>query len=1020
MRGAESADKEDYGACSFSARMNLLRLPSIRLFVCWLAFCASLQAQQYVFRAYRQAEGLKNLSVNALTRDRDGFLWVATQNGVYRFLGASFEQFGREQGIFEPNVQDVVADSTGTVWVGTNENLYRWDGQRFRAAGRDPIQIKGPQRVAIEDERHLLVVDKERLYRLEHDDNGRMLSYRPVFPDRLVAARPDLGHVHNVNVVNKSTTGSRVWIGCGKKLYTWLDGAVNDPNQPRDGAVTEWGADKGLPADSWDGVLLDRTGTLWAGGKKHVVALPVGTARFVDRSIPDSDPESVYDHAPLIEDQEGRVLAPAEDGLARWNGSGWQSIGRANGLLHSSHITGMAFDAAGDLWLGSLGDGLYNWTGYADWAGWGNGQGLPSASVWSIVVSRPDRVFIGTDKGPAWIDPRSGTSHALFTGSRWTFGQLGSMGFDRDGSLWAGTFNGALLRIDPKTGSTVQTARLPSEITYAIQDSAGRLLIATTQGVYSRDTENTKAAPQRITAVDALLGGPARVEAACAAPDGSLAFLAKNRLLIDKNGHWTAPPTDELSKLRGSLLALACARDGAFWVAGDQDGIWRLTPKGDRLEATKLQLPEELSSLDPLAILVDRRGWVWVGTDSGVIVWNGHSWRHLTQETGLIWNDVNQGTLRAGPDGSLWIGTSGGVSHLLHPEHVFDPVPLGVSITEIRREKDLYSGAERITLPWPGTPLHFLVASPATRNRSELNLRIWMVGLQQGWLETQNGIATFSRLSPGDYTFKAMACNPGLVACSGIVQVQVKILPPWWMTYWFYALCAAAFILLLVAADRLRARALRQQSHQLERLVGERTQELEVSREMLRVQATHDGMTGMFNRTAVLRALTAEMDRARREGGTLVVALVDLDYFKRLNDTYGHLAGDEALRCFAAAVAAAIRPYDYAGRYGGEEFLLVLTRIPPQAMLQRLTTLHAAISNLHVRAGESVFTVNCSMGATVMRPSDGSATVESLLALADQALYAAKASGRNRMVFRHAGWQDAGQPNPPTPSSPAQ
>jgi diguanylate cyclase (GGDEF)-like protein len=322
-------------------------------------------------------------------------------------------------------------------------------------------------------------------------------------------------------------------------------------------------------------------------------------------------------------------------------------------------------------------------------------------------------------------------------------------------------------------------------------------------------------------------------------------------------------------------------------------------------------------------------------------------------------------------------------------------------------------------LPWPGTPLHFQIVSPAMRNRSELSLKIWMVGLQQGWIDTQNGTGTFSRLSPGDYTLTAMACNPGLQACSGIVKVQVRILPPWWRTYWFYALCFLAFLLLLVVADRLRARALRQRSRNLESLVGERTQELEASREKLRVQATHDGMTGMFNRTAVLRALTAEVDRARRERGTLLVALVDLDYFKRVNDTYGHMAGDEALRCFAAAVSAAIRPYDHAGRYGGEEFLLVLTQIPPQAMVQRLTSLHAAISNLQVRAGESEFTVNCSMGATVLRPSDDSATVESLLALADQALYSAKASGRNRMVFRHAGWQADGQQNPPPPSSPA-
>jgi diguanylate cyclase (GGDEF)-like protein len=984
-----------------------------------LALSSALQAQQYVFRAYRQAEGLKNLAVNALARDRQGFLWVATENGVYRFIGSGFERFGQEQGIAELDVQDVVADPTGTVWVGTSENLYRWDGQRFLAAGRQPIHFLGPHRIAVEDASHLLIVDQHQLYRLQHDADGSMLSFLPVLSAHLLAEIPDLGQVSSVSVVNQRSSGSRVWIGCGKQLCSWLDGETRSPGQPRDGAVTRWGSDKGLPNDYWDGAIQDRAGTLWAGGRDHVFVLPLGATRFINRSIPDSSPESVYGHAPLIEDREGRILAPGEEGIARWNGSGWEMIGQTNGLLHSSHVVGMAFDAAGDLWLASHGDGLYDWTGYEDWAGWGNGQGLPSASVWSIIASRLDRVFVGTDKGPAWIDPRSGSAGPLFQGTRWSFGQVGTMGMDKDGSLWAGTFSGAVLRIDPKTGRTVQTARLPSEITFGLQDSSGRVFFTTTQGIYVREAGALAAAPRRVAAVDALLGQFARVEAACAAPDGTIWFMANNRVLRYRDGQWTAPPIHGLPTLRGSLLALSCAPDGALWVAGEQAGIWRLTLAGDHLQATQLQFPPELRSLAPLAILADRRGWVWVGTDLGLMAWNGQTWRHLTQESGLIWNDVSQGALRIAPDGSLWVGTSAGAAHLLHPEHVFDPVSLAISVTGIRHENDIYSGTQQIVLPWPGTPLHFQIVSPAMRNRSELSLKIWMVGLQQGWIDTQNGTGTFSRLSPGDYTLTAMACNPGLQACSGIVKVQVRILPPWWRTYWFYALCFLAFLLLLVVADRLRARALRQRSRNLESLVGERTQELEASREKLRVQATHDGMTGMFNRTAVLRALTAEVDRARRERGTLLVALVDLDYFKRVNDTYGHMAGDEALRCFAAAVSAAIRPYDHAGRYGGEEFLLVLTQIPPQAMVQRLTSLHAAISNLQVRAGESEFTVNCSMGATVLRPSDDSATVESLLALADQALYSAKASGRNRMVFRHAGWQADGQQNPPPPSSPA-
>src|SRR5208337_1705750 len=139
-RGLPINQKRDVCRGSLSPEgVELGRLGPFRGVIVWMALCTAMHAQQYVFRAYGQAEGLKNVSVVALAMDRSGFLWVATQNGVYRFLGAGFERFGAEQGIAEQEAVDIVADPNGTVWVGTGENLYRWDGQRFLPAGRNPI-----------------------------------------------------------------------------------------------------------------------------------------------------------------------------------------------------------------------------------------------------------------------------------------------------------------------------------------------------------------------------------------------------------------------------------------------------------------------------------------------------------------------------------------------------------------------------------------------------------------------------------------------------------------------------------------------------------------------------------------------------------------------------------------------------------------------------------------------------------------------------------------------------------------
>jgi len=529
------------------------------------------------------------------------------------------------------------------------------------------------------------------------------------------------------------------------------------------------------------------------------------------------------------------------------------------------------------------------------------------------------------------------------------------------------------------------------------------VFFSTAAGIYLREAGNPNAAPHRIPAADALLGDSTRIDASCITSDGAVWFLANNKLLREQNDIWTVPLIDGFAKVGGPLLYLSCGANGALWVTGRLTGMWHLTPSGQRLKAWRLVLPVEFQTLAPLAILADRRGWVWLGTDWGLVVWNGQQWRHVTQESGLVWNDVNKGTLTNGPDGSLWVETSGGLGHMAHPERIFDSEPLTVSITGITRGAYAYTITQQITLPWAALPLRFQVSSPAMRDRADLILKYRMEGLQPEWTETQDGMATFTALPPGEYTFMAMAFNPGLNSYSVPVKVAIKILPPWWRSIWFYAVCTLLLLMLLAGALRSYSRHLRARSQELEKLVSERTRELEASRTQLRVQATHDGLTGMLNRTAVLQALSSELERAQRESRTVVVALIDLDYFKRINDNYGHLAGDDALRWFASAVGSAIRSYDYVGRYGGEEFLLILPRVPRDSVEQRLRSLHDSISNLHICARETKFTLNCSMGATVFDPSDAPASVEILLAIVDQALYAAKSEGRNRVVFRMYG-----------------
>lgn len=173
--------------------------------------------------------------------------------------------------------------------------------------------------------------------------------------------------------------------------------------------------------------------------------------------------------------------------------------------------------------------------------------------------------------------------------------------------------------------------------------------------------------------------------------------------------------------------------------------------------------------------------------------------------------------------------------------------------------------------------------------------------------------------------------------------------------------------------------------------------ELLQAQEALREQATRDALTGAWNRRSILETLTTELDRARRESRYLSVIMLDIDHFKQINDTLGHAAGDTALRETVYRLQTFIRVYDSLGRYGGEEFLIVLPGCDEAGVLSHADRLREAIQNTPMFLNGEAVTVTASFGATCAGPNAGY-KVDQLLHAADDALYAAKRNGRNRVV----------------------
>ena len=1006
-------------------------IPAIVLLA--ILFCGSAvsRAQEYAYRSFRQPQGLEDLSLNALATDPQGFLWVATENGLYRFLGSSFHRYGTAEGILEQNVKAVFFAPDGSLWAGTDENLYRWNGRSFQPASPNATPIDHAYDIAAGAPGELLVLSKDNLHRLTYhqdvpfaDASRGAVSPAPAndslfFTSSYEASHPGLEHIGGFTALPDGT----LWMACGKMLCSW-HAPEHAGGQP---VFTEWNEASGVTPDVYSSILLHRNGSIWAAGGHHILELPrtspnhSASHTFIDRSVPASADNGTYDWVPLASDSKGNIITSVGMGIDLWDGKSWQNISKNNGL-DSTHMRTFFFDAAGDLWAGSNGHGLYQWLGYQDWEGWSERQGLPHSNVWSVGLFEQNRAVVGTEQGPATVDPATGAVIAPFPAATWKYGQVTGMASLGNGDTLAGTSSGAMLRIQKHPDRISQVADLQSYVYEMFQEPTGRTFILTRHGVFDAATlKEPKPAPMAQFA--SLMQTPSGALApifsnACLGTGGTSWFINKHGLVqhtfANNQDLWTRPDIDGLPDSGARIRDVTCDPDGSLWMTVNDSMLWHALPEksqnghATRLQATQLALPEDSRSLALIGAVVDRRGWLWIGTDGGMLAFNGTTWRHLTQESGLIWNDCNENRLSFGPDGSLWIGTSGGLGRIRHPEHIFADQPPRIAMVEVKRGTQLLPLAGTLDMPWSRLDLSFQFAAPEVLNRTGLVFDYRTEGLEDDWVETRSEIAHFQSLPPGSYNFQVYAHDLTSGIRSQTLTVHFKIEAPWWRTPWFYTLCGVAAFLCIVLLLHLRTKRLLAQQRHLEKLVQERTSELEVSREELRRQATHDALTGLLNRSAMLAAFRLEMGRTLREGSPLTLVLGDIDHFKRVNDTYGHLAGDEALRYFASMLGRSVRSYDHVGRYGGEEFLILLVNVGPAEVNERLAALHAAISDITVVDGASEFTLTCSLGAVCMEPRDltsGNPIADQRLALstADEALYQAKRSGRNRVILGELG-----------------
>ena len=941
-----------------------------------MAWGMGAHAQAISLASFSQSEGLGSLEDNCLLQSHLGFIYVCTENGLFVFDGHAFQRIGAANGLNDGFISDLREDAAGRLWVGTRTGLYVGDGRHFTAvtASTHPLMID-PGATLADLNGKLYAVGRHRLWVAETTPAGWLA--RELFVAAAIKTNPALGNINSV-----FADGHTVWFGCGTSLCQ------------RTGDQTRvWKEAEGIPDDAWTSYFLARDGTLWVRSPHYIRALLPGASRFVSRDITGAHVVTTY--LDMVEDAQGRLLTRSDTGLARWDGRTWQFFDKRNGLPDIG-INALLYDRSHVLWIGTYGRGVLQWRGYGQIQSWQAAQGLDSSPSWAIARSSTGTLWVGDELGGSVLlaGASSLTPWPLKAPplAQETIGIFALPG----GDMLAAYYSGEILRYYAQSNATREVAHSPASIRFIQMDRTGRLWLCTERGIYTFDGKTLSRAGDSVVPDDVFADAQEDSQ-------GRLWFAGNAGLFRLAKGKWTqvhvvGAPADE------SFTHLNVVANGDFYLAGNFDGLWRghvtdanaltVTHAGDKLlDDTRIYF-----------IRSDRRGWLWIGGTDGVEMFDGRRWRRVTQDDGLIWNDVAENAFFEDTDGSIWIGTSNGISHIAHPDDLATVSPLSVSIIELDHDGIRQQDAASYRFDYSAThalSLHLATLDAPTRHTLQYSYRL--AGLEQNWVTSERPQVDYPPLPPGRYRFEAAVTDPDGRRMSKIVSMTIEIVPPWWQRAPAIIGGAALCLLLLATIWQLRTRHLSQRAHELSRLVALRTRELETDKQALEEaravlwhQATHDALTGLPNRSHVLAILSQAISHAQTTHQPLAVALLDLDHFKLINDEFGHIVGDKVLTDAAARLRCGLSPGMTLGRYGGEELLAVAPGVDLNDP-SSFEALRHCIENLPFDSDDAHIQMTCSIGVAWLNFDQDSAL--DLVRRADAAMYLAKSIGRNRVIL---------------------
>jgi diguanylate cyclase (GGDEF)-like protein len=796
----------------------------------------------------------------------------------------------------------------------------------------------------------------------------------------------------------------KVWIGGAYALYSYQNGILSTALDVR--------PMKGTMAIS--ALAVDHRQNLWVGTWEGIYRGEGG--RLPLKRIA---PAAIHGHIQaLLEDRQGNLWVGTDDlGLIRLSGDQISSFNASDGLSDNK-VLSLYEDREGSLWVGTA-SGLDHFRN-PKVTTLTTREGLPSDDTRAAFETRDGKLYVFCIPGGLALIKND---EATVATKKTALNYQGNGVFeDKEGSLWLGTLAGLTRFKDGKFTAFDPGGRFSKHLISAIGEDDESLIVTTSEPIALRFKDG-KVRPFTIHGQDTPLTAPGNYTITIYRdPSGTLWFGTVQGLFKFAPGQPLMQARQ--SQIDFTVTSISDDHQGNLWLGGRTPGLTRFRIRDGQV----IHYREKDGLFDgfPSRILLDDQGNLWMSTSNGIYMANRKDLddfadgRISTVRTAVFGTDDGMKTSEANlvlsqpagwrtSDGRLWFTTTKGIV-VVDPKHIAhnDMIPPVIVENIVVNDRTMPAGSD-LRIP-PGKDrieFHYTALSMLVPDR--VRFKYMLEGYDRDWVDAgTRRVAYYTNLPPGQYRFRVVACNNDGVWNEEGASVGFTLMPFYYQTGWFRVLCVLILAVIILGVFRFNTRRLRARAEELSRVVDERTKSLQLevlerqraeeaaieARESMRFQATHDALTSLLNHGAILEILAHELTRSIREKTYIAVLMADLDHFKNVNDMHGHTVGDEVLREASARLLKSVRSYDFVGRYGGEEFLVVLTNCDSGNAIVRAEELRRAVAATPVETEPGSIPITMSMGV-LSTEHWGYSSPEGILRAVDAALYAAKNAGRN-------------------------